>query len=328
MLLVIASINTAFVNAPKMEGNPAILLPAYFRLCSVQQVAPLVADIAKEASPEIKKEIELAVAHWSADRVDAVRVELGQYYQQQSQKILGEFAVRYRAAEQSQDHDFLAQTAHDLGLRTVPKDYGALRAILLQTLLKNDLKLEASFLSEIETWLDLKQRLPDKTPPLVFWLTRKDRRPVSTASSTVDPAMRRPAQPVDPLVAAEAPSPNVGAVKIGSDVNPLDAMLAQEKALHEKRLHDTVADMQLIGSERKQYEDQVAAKKQAEAQAEANAMKHQAEQLAAVEQTALQQRENSWGNRLLNAALSIVGAGAGAAVSAAAVVPVQRAFKP
>jgi FtsZ-binding cell division protein ZapB len=84
------------------------------------------------------------------------------------------------------------------------------------------------------------------------------------------------------------------------------------KKRSERRLEEAQAGMEQVASERQAAEEEYAAKKTAAAQAEAEAMKRHADKLAATEKDALEQRKNSWVNRLK----SIVGATVSAATGA------------
>jgi hypothetical protein len=84
------------------------------------------------------------------------------------------------------------------------------------------------------------------------------------------------------------------------------------KKRHDKELAEAQDGMEQIANERKSAEEEYAAKKTSDAQAEAENMKRHADKLASTEQEALEQRKNSWGSRLK----SIVGATVSAATGA------------
>jgi hypothetical protein len=73
---------------------------------------------------------------------------------------------------------------------------------------------------------------------------------------------------------------------------------AARKKKQELRMAEAQAAMQQVAAERQSAEQDLAARKQAEAQAEAVAVQNQAQKLAATEKQALEQQQNSWGNKL------------------------------
>ena len=327
--ICIAAASAALLGAPaaRAESNQSVLLLSYIRLLIAQQAPSVVADIAKDASAENKKQIVLAASRWTEDQIAGIRSKLEQHFPGQSRDVFREYVTRYTEGEQKQDAVFLKQTADALGLRIAP-DYPTLRASLLQSTLKPDVDAESAFLGEVQTWLDVKQRQPDKTPALEIWLTRNQRgpakiAPAARAAAPVEAVQQ--ARPSDPLASAEAAPVANADVNVPADASPLDSISTQEKSRREKRLEEASAQMAQISAERKQFEDQNAAQKQAVAQAEADSMKHQAEMLAAVEQTAMQQRADSWSAHLKNAVGALIGAVGGAAGGVVGVQAGERA---
>jgi hypothetical protein len=94
-----------------------------------------------------------------------------------------------------------------------------------------------------------------------------------------------------------------------SDANPLDMLSNLHSERRADALRQAEVGMSMVTAERQAAEDELAAKKLQQAQADATALKKQARVLAAAEKDAMAQRENSWGNRLKK----IVGATATAA---------------
>lgn len=291
--------------AANAESNQAVLLLSYLRLEIVQQAKPLSESIAKAASSEDRQAIGQAATQWTDNRIAEIRAGLEKRFPGQSRDFFRLYVARYTECEEKADAAFLKQTSDALGLATPPKDYASLRAELLRTELKPDVSATSKFLSELQTWLDVKQRQTGKAPPLGAWLSRNDAAPAGSAAA--------PPAVVDPLAAAEATAGNYAGTAIPDDANPLEAVSAQEKIRREKKVQSALTHMQQVSAERRQYEEQAAAQKTALAQAEADAMKNQANQMAVVEQAALQERQNSFGAHLMRAAVSIVGAVGGAA---------------
>jgi hypothetical protein len=92
----------------------------------------------------------------------------------------------------------------------------------------------------------------------------------------------------------------------------LDSFAQARQDRRQRALEEAQAGMQQVASERDAAEREYAARKTASAQAEAEAIKRQADKLASTETEALEQRKNSWGNKLKGILSATIGAATGA----------------
>ena len=312
--MVLASLLASPVSQALSPSDSAALVTAYFRLLLAQQVPAQAKSMAEDAEPADRSQIEAAATRWTGSRVGEIRKSLEKRLGAAAKTAFQEFVARFTAAESKKDLAYLGQVASGLPLKTAPRSYAELRQALVESLLKSDVDAGSAFLGEIQTWSDLRDSKPDRTPPLNAWLARSGSGAPSAAGPSTAPAgtSAKAAEPSDPLAEAEAGFAEDAEILDTSGSNPLDTFAGLEKAKRDKQLQEAQAGMQQVAAERKAAEEEYASKKMASAQAEAEAMKHQAEQLAAVEQQALEQRQRSWGNRLKSLVATTLGAAGGA----------------
>jgi hypothetical protein len=183
-----------------------------------------------------------------------------------------------------------------------PKKYASLRSEIAKGALKGDISAAGKFLGNIQTWLEAVKR-GDDAPSLDAWLER------DTVKKTAQQAPKKKKRS-NSLRDAEASGGEF--VEANDDANSsLRSFGAVRRARREKALKEAEAGMAQVAEQRRIADEEANAKKTAAAQAEASAMQARAEKLAAVEQEALVQRQNSWSTRIKN----IVGAGLTAAGS-------------
>lgn len=297
-------------------ADTALLARSYLGFVLSQQVDRQVGILADDARPEDRDEILAAAQTWSAGRMNAIRASLEESLGDQARPMFEEFVGTFTAAERNLDAEILQEVSIALKLYPMPEDYAALKRVSLESVMTDEVRLASAWLSEVQTWMDLRRRGED-VPPLAIWLERGT--PTAAPAVAEEPAPTRRAAPAQPVrraggALADAEAEGFDQFEVGAEdeESPLDTFGSMRSKRREKAMQEAEAGMKQVADERRAAEEEYAAKKLASAQAEADAMKRQAEKLAAVEGEALEQRKNSWGNRLK----SIVGATVGAATGA------------
>ncbi|MBN1269977.1 MAG: hypothetical protein JXB04_10330 [Kiritimatiellae bacterium] len=283
--------------------DTSVLCVSYFRFLLVQQVVKHAEGVAASAPQDARGEITEAARAWQEEQMGRVRGGLGDLFGDEARTRFSSFVAEYLEAEKAGDGEYLAELAGALGLPE-QEDYAALRGVAVETVLQEDVAAASEFMSELETWVEVRGR-DSSTPPLAIWLTRSEQ------AAPAQGARRRLSEATGAYADAE---PEFGDFE-GLDEemeSPLDTFGASLDEKRARKLDEAQAGMQQVAMERQAAEEEYGAAKLAAAQAEAEAMKRHAEKLAAVEQEALAQRENSWGNRLKNIVKATVTAAGGA----------------
>lgn len=277
-----------------------VLLRSYLRYSLAQEVLAQAQRLASELPEEEGAQIDEMAGEWFGDEIDRMRRELDQRFGDRARPRFETFVGQFTQAENSADAVYLDHLSQQVGLREPPADYGALRRLALERWLDDPLQAGIRLLSEMETWADIRQTNAS-APPLSYWLDR----------GTQAPQPATPPRPVNPLQAAEARAPewDATAAPQGSSLN---SFAQRRRERREQALQSAQAGMQQMALERQAAEEEYAARVQADAQADAEAMRAQAQRLAAVEAEAMAQRENSWGNRIKRIVGGTVSAGVGA----------------
>lgn len=295
----------AFASVEGASPDLAVLGRCYMKFLLSQQVAAQAGVIAQDALEGDVPQIKRAASDWSAAKSRDLRKELTAQFGDGARVRFEQFVGDYTTAEKAGDTNLLAQMSKSFELSPAPPDYASLRRSAIDNFLQQDMAGGSKWLGEIQTWIDVRKKAKD-TPDLAIWLTR-DQPTVVTKRAKKKPAAKKP----NSLESAEADMGEFTAQE--EDVaSPLDSFDDMRKKRSERKLEEAQAGMEQVASERQAAEEEYAAKKTAAAQAEADAMKRHADKLAATEKDALEQRKNSWVNRLK----SIVGATVSAATGA------------
>ena len=296
----------AFASVDDATLDNAVLGQCYLKFMLYQQVAAQANGVAAEAPQADQDQIRKAAADWSASKTRSVRSLLTARFQDDARGKFEQFVADYTTAEKTADPEFLARMIAAFGFAPAPADYASLRKSAIDSFLQPDVAEGSKWLGEVQTWADVRAKTPG-TPDLSIWLTRDQPAAAAKPAKQKKPAVKKP----DTLADAEA---EMGEFAAGEEdvANPLDNFDEMRKKRSERKLEEAQAGMEQVASEREAAEQEYAAKKTAAAQAEAEAMKRHADKLAATEKDALEQRKNSWVNRLK----SIVGATVSAATGA------------
>ncbi len=282
-----------------------VLLTAYFQYVISRQIPAQAEGLATDYPEGQQKQVSVAMADWQGRVMKTVRKELGDQFGDDARQRFETFVAAYTTAEKSADAAYLAELARTAGLATGPKDYAGLHRLVTTDWLKRDLDAGAAILGEVQTWLDVARRTPD-APPLSAWLTRGTQSWGPGATTPAKPARR------NALRESEATAGDFTAAE-GDAPSALDALAQNRKERRQRALEESQAGMQQVATERDAAEREYAARKTAAATAEAEAMKRHADKLAATEAEALEQRKDSWGNKLKGILSSTIGAATGAA---------------
>ncbi len=278
--------------------DPALLGHCYLRFMVYQQVVAQADGLAGDAAPADQDQVKKAATDWMRVRTDRIRGELNAQYGEKARALFEQYVADYTAAEKSGDAKFLAEQSKLLALTPPPSDYAGLRKAAIDGFLQPDVTDGSKWLGEVQTWIDVRKKTPG-TPDLSIWLTRNQ----APATWTVQKKSVLKKPPEKTLANSEADLGEFTAEE-EEPATPLDNFGDMRKKRRDRMLEESQAGMEQVANERQAAEEEYAAKKTAAAQAEAEAMRRQADKLAAVEKDALEQRKNSWGNRLK----SIVGA--------------------
>lgn len=304
--LVFAAVSAFGSTGEGSSPDLTVLGRCYMKFLLYQQVAAQADVVAHDARPEDLDQIQRAASDWSSRKTDGIRKELSAQFGDNARPRFEQFVADYTTAEKSGDAQFLSVLSRSFGISPAPVDYASFRKSAIESFLQPDMTDGSKWLGEIQTWIDVRKKTPN-TPALSIWLTRDQ--PTTVTKSTK--RKKTPVKKPNSLADAEASMGEFTAEDEGGS-SPLDRFDDMRKKRSERKLEEAQAGMEQVASERQVAEEEYAAKKTAAAQAEADAMKRHADKLASVEKDALEQRKNSWGNRLK----SIVGATVSAATGA------------
>ena len=300
--------------SPTQTLQTQVLLRSMFRLNIADQVAGQAVSMAEKTDEATEKQVEAAAGVQRADVGASIRKELEDCFGEEARQAFGGFIDSYSKAEAAADAEYFGRLVAESGeWSRVPQDYASLRKSMVQDVLRDDIAEAGKFLGDVQTWLDLKMRSED-VPPLRAWLNRSaDVNPASMA--TVKATTKKTATPKsvkkNPLRDSEAKADEF---EEGEDDEggALDSFGTARGERRRKALEDAQAGMQQVAEERRAAEEEYAAKKTAQAQAEGEAVRKHAEKLASAETEAIEQRKNSWSGRLKSILSTTIGATSGA----------------
>jgi hypothetical protein len=290
--------------------NATVLLRSYYRYLVTQQVGEQVQTLTAQLPKHDMAEVQAAMAAWTGQRMEVVRQELLAQFGEEGRLKFEKFFTAYSAAESKNDPQFLHAIGDALGAnQPYPADFAALRQLGVTAWLQPDIQASSRFLTDVQMWLQLKDRTPNM-PPLAAWLARDLPAPKPVAK--VRAAPRPPPTIAQQLAGAEAPLPEFKPEDETTIANPLDSFIAQRKERRDRIAKEAQEAMASVAAERQQAEQELAAKKQAEAQADAEAVKNHAQRLAQAENDAMEQEKNSWTTKLKGLVGATISAAGGA----------------
>jgi hypothetical protein len=277
--------------------DAAVLLRSYYRYLLTQQVGAQVQTMTAPLPKADAAAVQAAVTAWNGQRMEVVRQDLVVHFGEQGRPKFEQFFAAYSEAEKNNDAGYLRELCGALGARPpLPADYAALRQLGLTSWLQADIQASSKFLADVQTWLQLKNRTPNM-PPLNVWLARDATAALAVADARVAPPP--PKTVAQQLASAEATMPEFKAEdEAAPGSNPLEAFAAQRKERRERAVKEAQEAMAQVATERQAAEQEYASKKQAEASAEAEALKNHAQRLADAEKQAIEQEKDSWSAKL------------------------------
>jgi hypothetical protein len=283
--------------------DAGVLLNAYTHFVLAREVQAQALNLAKSLPEANAKQIVEQGNIWMSSETERLRAGLDQRFGESARDRFSSFVAEYTSAEKTNDLHYLGRLAGDAKLGSTPLEFSEMRRLVLDKWLSEPFEKGGRLLGEMQTWAEVRAKNP-QAPPLSAWLTR-EKTPIVMAPVA-------PPKPANPLAAAEATAPEWVPPTDSSPSNPMDAFAQSRKEKRDSALQDAQAGMQQMAMERQAAEQEFAAKKLADAQADAEAMRAQAQKLAAVEKEAIDQRANSWSGRLKNIVSATVGAATGA----------------
>ena len=305
-LLALAILACAAVYAATSSGVDIqrLMLKSYLKVEIASRVAAESAKMGEGADDAVKAELFRASGEYRDAELGAVRRDLSALLGDRAQTAFASFVDAFVKAEREGSLPALASLSRSAGLETMPENFAALRSAAMKTLMAEDISRAGQLLGGIQTWLRL--RAKGDVPPLHAWLNRDE----APAAATVAGEGRASPQKKKKRNSLRDSEAGAGEFVEAQDdaASSLRSFGAMRKMRREKAIRDAEAGMAQVSVERKSADDEYNAKKAAEAQAEAAAMQAQAQRLAAAEQEAVIQDQNSWRTRLKNVAATAVGA--------------------
>ncbi|MDD5708133.1 MAG: hypothetical protein PHR35_19620 [Kiritimatiellae bacterium] len=311
----LAALAAGWLVAAPAETDRAALLRACFRYRISQQTVAQLAKLAESLPEGRRAQVEQSAQSWQDNSLTIIREDLDARFGARARAVFGDFLAEFGAAENKGDQAFLNALAEQLGWDAAPSGFEKLRLRVVRDLVPDEVATAGRFLGDVQSWADLCGDLAD-APPLTVWLERdKPSVKPATAAFGKHPAPARqaagPKPKPNPLRDAEAAAGDFEETE-EPPASALDSFGDARGARRARALEDAQEGMQQVALERRTAEEEQAAKKTAAAQAEAEAVRKQAERLAAVEQEAIEQRKNSWSGRLKSLLCTTIGATSGA----------------
>lgn len=235
------------------------------------------------------------------DSSPEVSVAAEEYRANVISKIRGAIEPLFDSADDAQR----ALAAFIDSVRKAPADYAPLRDDVMKNDLPGDIEAAGAFLGNVQTWLGLRKKKGAESPPLAVWLDRDSKVPPAVEKKPKKKKRRNSLRDAEAAAGTFVEAPDDGGSVLGT-------FGTARNERRQKALKDAEAGMAQVAEERRIADEEYNAKKQAAAAAEAAAMQAQAQKLAAAEQEAVEQDQNSWKTRVKG----IVSSAAGAAGSA------------
>ena len=235
------------------------------------------------------------------DSSPEVSVAAEEYRANVISKIRGAIEPLFDSADDAQ----CALAAFIDSVRKAPADYAPLRDDVMKNDLPGDIEAAGAFLGNVQTWLGLRKKKGAEAPPLAVWLDRDSKVPPAVAKKPKKKKRRNSLRDAEAEAGTFVEAPDDGGSVLGT-------FGTARNERRQKALKDAESGMAQVMEERRIADEEYNAKKQAAAAAEAVAMQAQAQKLAAAEQEAVEQDQNSWKTRIKG----IVSSAAGAAGSA------------
>ena len=265
-LCAMALLHAAGGARAEEPASPSAALAAnYLRYLLLNHVNAQGANILASAPAALQSTLRGRLDGWRSSFQETIRVDLEQRLGADARPRFEEFIDAFTRAEQAKDLGYLEQLGSQVGWPgPVASGFEAFRRWGIQQWVAGDMQAGVDFLGEMETRANAAARQPAPPPP-----------------------------PSNPLRDAESAAPplDYGDVSGGA---PLQQYSGRREEKRQKALEQAQSGMEQVAAERDAWEQEYASDVEAKAQAEAEAVKRQAERLAATDEEALEQRKNSF----------------------------------
>lgn len=268
-LCAMALLHAAGGARAEEPASPSAALAAnYLRYLLLNHVNAQGANILASAPAALQSTLRGRLDGWRSSFQETIRVDLEQRLGADARPRFEEFIDTFTRAEQAKDLGYLEQLGSQVGWPgPAASGFEVFRRWGIQRWVADDMQAGVEFLSELEAQ--------------------------ANAAAQAPAVSAKPPPQSNPLRDAEsAPPPlDYGEVSGGT---PLQQFSGRREEKRQKALEQAQSGMDQVAAEREAWEQEYASDVEAKAQAEAEAMKRQAERLAATDEEALEQRKNSF----------------------------------
>ena len=246
--------------------SPETALAAnYLRYLLLNHVNAQGANVLAQAPAVLQASLRTRLDGWRSSFQESIRADLDRRLGANARPRFEEFINTFAQAEQARDLAYLERLGAQVGWPgPASSGFEAFRRWGIQQWVADDMQAGVDLLSEMAAQVDAQTRAPAPPPP-----------------------------PANPLRDAESAAPPLeyGDVSGGA---PLQQYSGRREERRQKALDQAQTGMEQVAAEREAWEQEYASDVEAKAQAEAEAVKRQAERLAATDEEALEQRKNSF----------------------------------
>ena len=265
MALLLAS---GGARAEDPASASAALAANYLRYLLLNHVNAQGANILAGAPAALQSNLRGSLDGWRSSFQETIRVDLEQRLGADARPRFEGFIDTFTQAEQAQDLGYLEQLGSQVGWPgPVASGFEAFRRWGIQQWVADDMQAGVEFLSALEAQ--------------------------AHAAASAPAVSANPPPQSNPLRDAESAVPPLDSGEVSGGA-PLQQFSGRREEKRQKALEQAQSGMEQVASEREAWEQEYASDVEAKAQAEAEAMKRQAERLAATDEEALEQRKNSF----------------------------------
>lgn len=278
-LVLLAGLAAARAAIP--ETPSGVLMANYLRYILLDQVETQGADVIAQAPAADRTAMQASLNRWTESLQGTIRGDLEARLGDGAREQFEAFIDDFSRAEQAQDLAYLENLGRETGWPGPVSAYEDFRRWGVESWLASEMQGGVDLLSEMAARAQAKAQ-----------------------------AAAAPARKSNPLRDAEA-APAAVEYEEPESGAPLQSFSALREERRQKALEQAQAGMQQVAAEREAWEQEYAGDVAAKAQAEAEAMKKQAERLAATDQEVLEQDKNSLKTKLIGVLAGGVEAGVG-----------------
>ncbi len=243
------------------------LVANYLRYLLLNHVNAQGADIIAQAPAALQADLRARLDGWRSSFQETIRTDLEQSLGANARPLFEEFIDTFTHAEQAKDLVYLEQLGSQVGWSgPATSGFEVFRRWGIQQWMSSDMQAGVDLLGEMGAQAEAMAQKPAVSPS--------------------------PPRLANPLRDAESAAPPLEAGEVSNGA-PLRQFSGLREERREKAQEQAQAGMEQVAAEREAWEQEYASDVEAKAQVEAEAMKSQAERLAATDEEALEQRKNS-----------------------------------